>query len=139
MATTEKPSRNILWLLAIFAALLALGWICSRSGSSTPSPRVAPPAAPVTRQVTYQVTGSARRVAVTYENDQGGTEQRDTAVPFSWTGTFAPGDFAYISAQNQGAGGSVTCHILVDGIEWKTSTSRGAYVIATCSGSVGGD
>ena len=87
--------------------------------------------------VTYEVTGSANAVDVTYENDDGGTSQEgEVPVPWSYTFTGEPGDFVYISAQNQGESGSVTATIITDGDTFKTSTSSGAYVIATASGSL---
>jgi len=41
-----------------------------------------------------------------------------------------------IGPSNNPAGGSVTCRILVDGKVFREATSDGAYVIASCSGSV---
>ena len=75
---------------------------------------------------------------MTYVNDQGGTQQDSASVP--WTKDYPDmgfGKFAYLSAQNQGDSGTVTCKILRDGKEWKTSTSTAPYGIASCSGSVG--
>ena len=87
-------------------------------------------------KVTYEITGTAKSVSVTYSNAQGGTEQGDYDTPFSSTFTFAPGGVAYISAQNLGQTGTVTCRIIVDGVVYKTSTSDGAFKIATCGGSI---
>lgn len=89
--------------------------------------------------VRYEVTGTARYVSITLENDSGGTEQLDkTSVPWSRTYYgFRRGDFVYLSAQNQGDSGSVVATIYVNGSQWKQSESTGAYVIATASGSVG--
>jgi hypothetical protein len=87
--------------------------------------------------VTYGVTGTARGASITYENAQGGTEQGDVRIPWFKSYTMKYSDFAYISAQNNYDRGSVTCTITVNGKNWKTSTSSGAYVIADCSGLVG--
>jgi tetratricopeptide (TPR) repeat protein len=89
-------------------------------------------------QVTYKITGSASQVFLTYQNGQGGTEQTEAVIPWQYTVTVNRGAFLYISAQNQGEGGSVTCEIWVDGVKWRNSTSGGAYVISTYSGSAGG-
>ena len=87
--------------------------------------------------VKYEVTGSAKKVSITIENDNGGTSQfSDVSVP--WTYNFADrkkeGTFVYVAAQNQGETGTVTTTIYKDGKVFKTSTSSGAYVIATASG-----
>jgi hypothetical protein len=49
--------------------------------------------------------------------------------------SLSDGDFAYISAQNNG-GGTITCSILVDGSVAETNSSSGQYAICTASGSV---
>lgn len=89
-----------------------------------------------TYRVTYEVTGTAHSASMTYNNEQGGTEQGDYNLPFRKNYTMEYDSFLYISAQNDGETGSVTCSIYVNGTKVKTSTSQGAYVIATCSGSL---
>lgn len=88
-------------------------------------------------RVTYEVTGTSTRASLTYENDQGGTEQGDYQLPYRKNYTMKYDDFVYISVQNLKDYGSVTCRIYIDGEKWRESTSSGAYVIATCSGLVG--
>lgn len=78
---------------------------------------------------------------VTYENDQGGTEQAEVRVvrAGAWEKTLFSvkrGAFLYLSAQNQGRG-DIRATISVDGHVWKTSRSTGAYAIASCSGILG--
>jgi len=89
--------------------------------------------------VKYEVVGvsGSTKASVTYENAQGGTEQRDIKLPWSKTYTMERGSFVYISAQNDHEYGGVACRIYVDGVEWKKSESKDEYVIASCSGSVG--
>ena len=85
----------------------------------------------------YQVTGTANTVFVTYENQSGGISQEsDVSIPWSYSFQKKEGEFVYISAQNEGANGSVTVTIYRDGYVFKTSTSEGAYVIATASGTL---
>ena len=91
---------------------------------------------PSTREVTYRVSGTATLTSLTYQNAQGGTVQRTAGLPWEETGTFKDGDFVYIAAQNQGESGGVTTEILIDGKSWKKTTSDGAYMIASCDGSV---
>jgi hypothetical protein len=93
---------------------------------------------PTTYRVTYKVKGSASRASLTYENAEGGAEQADITVPWEKSFTFKRGDFVYISAQsNDDWDRTITCEIWVDGKKWKSSTSSGRFVIATCDGSVG--
>lgn len=86
--------------------------------------------------VKYEITGSASKVDVTLNNETGGTEQfTGVSVPHTYIFNDYTDWFLYISAQNQGESGSVTVTIYVDGALFKTSTSSGAYVIASASGS----
>lgn len=115
---------------------------CSaESLQSTPTPVPIPQ--PQTYTIEYIVTHStAGDISLTYENATGGTEQLETrASGGEWRQTYRlpVGAFAYISVQNKEDNGTVSCSIMQNGLLWKTSTSSGAYVIATCSGSVGSD
>jgi hypothetical protein len=118
--------------------------IAATPGSPAPPPAspAAPPGSPAAgsargefrHHVAYRVTGSATEVTVTYRNDKGGTQQGDVRLP--WEATFdlgKPGVLLYVSAQNRGVSGSVTCEILVDGVSRTNATSTGAYVMAECS------
>jgi hypothetical protein len=117
-------------VVAILAVIAVVIGVCSNS--STPSTNK-----PTTYTIKYEVTGSATFVSLTYENEDGGTSQIDSAsVPWTHTFTAEKGDFVYISAQNNGENGNVTANIYLNGTLVKTSTSSGAYVIATASGSV---
>jgi len=91
--------------------------------------------------VKYMVTGTASTVSITMYNAEGNTEQFSN-VPLPWEQSFSVTVkngghyFAYISAQNNGSSGTVTSTIYKDEGQFKTSTSSGAHVIATASGSV---
>ena len=91
------------------------------------------------RVYTIQVSGTAKSADVTYRT-QGGTQQATVTLPLrSTSGTegivfteeSAP-DLLYISAQNTGAAGDVTCRILVNSEIVAISTSSIDYGIATC-------
>lgn len=84
--------------------------------------------------VAYSITGSASSVDVTLQNDTNGTSQFGDVVNPNYTYWMRPGSFVYISAQNQGESGDVTCTISSQGRVIAKSTSSGAYAIATCSG-----
>jgi hypothetical protein len=84
--------------------------------------------------VTYRMTGTAYSASLTYTNASGGIEQKDATLPWEWSFPAGTGQFVSISGQNAADHGSVTCAILLDGTVVKTSTSDGAYKIASCSG-----
>jgi hypothetical protein len=91
---------------------------------------------PPVPEVLYRITGTASSVDVTLSNATGGTEQYSNVyLPKEYSYYSFSDDFVYISAQNQGEYGTVTVSIYVNGNLFKTSTSSGAYVIATASGS----
>lgn len=157
MNDTKRSSRRP--IIVIVVGLIVLISIASgvdsesdtnspRASSSSPRPTVQAratsvpqPAVSSDHSVEYKITMTdSNSMALTYQNAQGGTEQMKAAGRV-WTKTFRmePGDFAYISAQNQRDSGGVMCEIYVDGKLWKTSTSDGGYTIASCSGSVGLD
>ena len=84
--------------------------------------------------VEYSITGTASTVFVSLNNATGGTEQfGNVSVPHTYRYDNFTDWFLYISAQNQGESGSVTVTIYLNGEIVKTSTSEGAYVIATAS------
>jgi hypothetical protein len=82
--------------------------------------------------VQYQITGTAKSVDVTLNNVSGGTEQYSgVSVPHTFTYNNFTDYFLYISAQNNGQTGTVIVTIIVNGQVLKTSSSSGAYVIAS--------
>ena len=129
----KKSSLGVIVLFSLFVGAciwftvinLDSGWTSSPSGSS---------ARATGHKVIYRITGTAKRADLTYNNASGGTEQKTVALPWSQSYTVPAGGFLYVSAQNDGQSGSVTCEIVVNGGTVKTSTSEGAYKIATCNG-----
>ncbi len=90
---------------------------------------------PKTYSVTYSVSGvNTNSASLTYQNSGGGTSQEVVTLPWSKVIIAKPGDFLYVSAQNKNGVGSVTSTITVDKTVFKISTSTGAYVIATATG-----
>ncbi len=113
---------------------------CTDGGSPT-APDIFVPPAPIsiTYDVEYRVTGSNNvpSVSLTFENRNGGTSQRSNApLPWSYTFTGRSGDFVYVSAQNNGQVGNITVTIFRNGSVFERSSSAGAFVIATASGSL---
>lgn len=135
----EKKERDwIAILIVVILGVVLTVWFLAQLGSSLArtNPVFSEPTTTAYR-VRYEVVGTAGEAFLTWENSQGGTEQGDYNIPYRQTFTFTRGDFAYISAQNLGETGKITCQIWVNNVKWKESTSTGAYSIATCSGSVG--
>ena len=84
-------------------------------------------------RITYEVMGDIATVDLTYENASGNTEQRTDLSPWDMSFDADPGQYLYISAQLE-AFGTVTCNIKANGTVIETATSKGEYVIASCSG-----
>ncbi|MCI0728860.1 MAG: hypothetical protein L0332_19390 [Chloroflexi bacterium] len=151
----KRPSLTGIVALLIIAFILWLVWNAMGGGGSTGQPSGSEIRVPAATQyrIKYAVTGTASRASLTYSNAQGGTEQITVELPWeSDMGYFPAGDFVYISAQNDSESGSVICEIWQrpDNPSWsgslrtdqvfekaKTSTSQGAFAIASCDGSAG--
>ncbi len=97
--------------------------------------------------IKYVVSGTARSVDLTIENSSGGVSQySNKSLPweyvFSVKSSKYNSPFLYVSAQNNNSSGSVTVKIYIKkSIEenyalFKTSTSKGSYVISTVYGSL---
>ena len=92
--------------------------------------------------VIYHVEGTAESVSLTIANAHGNTEQAaNVRVPVSMRdsnetgfrlGCVPSGQFLYVSAQNRGSSGTVTCEIEAGGRVVSRASSSGGYVIATC-------
>lgn len=100
---------------------ICLTFLCCGSGSSTTH-----------YKVTYRVDGQGP-ASLTYANSTGGTEQHRVTLPWTETFTARPGQFLYLSAQDDGGIGLIVCSITVDGKIVKDATSKGEYTIATVS------
>lgn len=98
-----------------------------------------PPTFTVTAYAKYEVLTGGCTADITYVNSGGGTEQKQD-VPSGWTASFVAerGMFLYLSAQNCSRGGGIQTNLYFkDGDEdwrlYRTSTSEGAFVIASVS------
>lgn len=84
----------------------------------------------------YWVNSDCGEVSTTYATADGGTAQRDFGNGVVYEAEDVARDtFLYISAQNQCDSGDVTVRIYKRGEVYRETTSSGAYVIATASGS----
>jgi hypothetical protein len=86
------------------------------------------------RTVSYYVTGTASSASLTYQNAQGGTEQRTVTLPWHIDFLATPDMFLYLSAQNQDDSGTIECAILSGSATIQRASSSGGYTIASCSG-----
>lgn len=130
----KKSSTALLLILAIVVVCLIGFALTQGSGGGGVGTSAGIFNESSTYSVKYVINGSAHRADLTYNNANDDTEQiSSVSVPYEKTYTMKPGNFLYISAQNQDEYGSIICEIWVDGKKVKTSTSNGAYVIATCS------
>ncbi len=113
-------------VIAVLAIAIIIG-VCASAGNELSKDH----------DVKYEVTGSAQSADITYQNEDGGTSQlSDEPLPWSISFKGDAMDFVYVSAQNKGETGSVTATIYKDGEQFKSSTSSGAYVIASADGSL---
>lgn len=92
-------------------------------------------------EIVYYVEGTAKSATVTIKKPDG-TEQAEIKLPLENTGgtrgvrfTAPSGQSLYVSAQNTGETGDVTCRITVNGTTVAENTSSGAYSIASCQAS----
>jgi hypothetical protein len=133
MVRIVKAAAVVIILAIVAAAAFALvttdGELALIGARPTPTP--------ASLLVRYEVWSPYGRgwAAVTYANASGGTEQLDK-VDAGWTRELAvsAGTPLYLSAQNAYEAGGTGCRIYVDGVLFREAQSRGAYVIATCSG-----
>jgi len=90
--------------------------------------------------VEYRFTGDGtRNGSVTYTNADGGIEQNTSQLlnpTYTKRFTAPRGTIMSGSVQNGNDTGSVTCELVADGAVFKDATSRGAYAIASCAGTV---
>lgn len=129
-ATTADPN------LATSASTKSSAKSSGRSSGKTSAATSAATRARGLHEVTYTISGSARRGMMTYATPSGQAQQTH-ALPWAKRFQAKSGQQLYVSAQNQGAAGSITCTVTVDGKRIKSNTSSGGYVIAACSGMLG--
>jgi hypothetical protein len=118
--------------LALFVVILV--------AETAPGPAARSVGAAVPVDVTYEVFGTATSAAVDVQRPTG-TQQVTATLPLmdksgvqGLTMTFAPGSLVYVSAQNQGDSGTVTCRITVNGVLLDEKTATKARSFATCTG-----
>jgi hypothetical protein len=86
--------------------------------------------------IEYRVSGTANRVSLRYETDNGTAENSSTSLPWSFTRKVENDDLLYVSAQIIEGDGTVTAAIYKGSNLIISSTSTGAGAIATASGNL---
>lgn len=137
-SSTDRRGLVVVGIITV----LVLGVLFSRSGDDDGGDSARSQSSSSLAVVTYFVTGTADSIDITMETPGGTSQQSSLEVPLQrkdgtrgLSFSFRPGAFVYISAQNQGSSGTVTCRIEgTGGIVIAETTSSGAYTIATCDG-----
>jgi hypothetical protein len=85
--------------------------------------------------VQYQITGTAKHVALTYQNASGGTTQSGASLPWTYPFSAKSGDFLYVSAQIDTSpdAGNITISISKNGSIIQSASAFGFPNIATVS------
>jgi hypothetical protein len=107
----------------------AVGANFGSSGESPDAEQV-----PGSTTITYQVTGTVSSVEVTYQNAHAETRQATVSLPWQQSFTMGHGTYAHVAARSAAEPGRLTCRILADGAEWRSSSSTD---VASCGGFVG--
>lgn len=88
-------------------------------------------------EVEYYVSNgevlTSARASVTFSPGPGLTSQATATMPWRQKFKAKDGDFLYVAAQSFQASGRITASIYVDGKLLRTSSSTGAYAIASAS------
>lgn len=134
--------RQVIGLaIAVVAIVGAVGFSNWQDRNKEDDLRVRPTSA--VHEVLYHVEGTAEFASVTYATGTG-SSQAEVELPMrngngdvGVTISARTGTAAYISAQNSGDSGMVTCRITVDGRVVSENTSTAAFGVAQCDASVG--
>ncbi len=88
--------------------------------------------------IEYRASGTAARVSLTYETEDGTEQIGSSALPWAYSRNADDGDFLSVSAQIVEGGDldTVTVQIYKGGDIFKTATSSGLGSIATASGNL---
>jgi hypothetical protein len=86
--------------------------------------------------IEYRVSGTANRVSLRYETENGTAENSNATLPWSFTRKAENDDLLYVTAQIIEGDGTVTAAIYKGSNLIISSTSTGAGAIATASGTL---
>jgi hypothetical protein len=142
--TEPKKDNTVRNVIIVIVLIIGAVWLYNSLSSAVNEAErqirqeLEPEPEPDSYTVRYRIGGTASEADITIENASGGTEQKTVDVPWSETFEAELGQFVYVSAQSQDdADRTINCEIQVNGTVLESAESRGQYVIASCSGSVG--
>jgi hypothetical protein len=133
----QKSSNGMNFLILL--GLIAIGAFIYLGRNPSPSEPLALPTPTniviiMPPRIVYLVDGTTPIASLTYRNRTGGTEQITVRTPWEFSFEAAPGEFLYLSAQNETDSGYITCKITNKGEGVASAKSTAPYGIASCSG-----
>ena len=132
-----SPTSRIILGVLILLFLTGLAILFGTKGKGIQVTTSTQPPPNPTPEVTYEVVGKTSSVDVTYMDGSGSIQQYSQyRVPFKVSFAAYRGAILSLSAQKDQSNGYVTVNIYLDGDLFRTSTSRGPYVIASTSGRI---
>ena len=122
----------------IWISLLAVGGLAAALTAffATLGPPQSPPSAPRSSRVEYRVTGSAAQAQITYLNDIGVVEQRETPPPWTFGFRARAGRQLTLDVRRLGESGAVGCAIALDGAVLTEVPPDDRRAAASCVGVV---
>ena len=91
---------------------------------------------PSDSDIEYRVSGTAVRVSLKYETENGTSEKSSATLPWTFTRQAKDDDLLYVSAQIIEGDGTVTAAIYKGGKLLNSSTSTGTGALVTVSGNL---
>jgi hypothetical protein len=88
------------------------------------------------RTVVYRLAGTVPSADATVKTATGTKKTASVKLPATFTYRIPPGAPVHVSLQNKTAEGTVSCEIIVDDTRISRDEADGAYVIASCQGTV---
>lgn len=123
--------RNIMIAILVVGGLMIAGCVALIGGAANEIDKQSKDES----TVVYTLTGTAKKVDVTYTTDGSTSTSQENGQKLPWTKTIKVKGLMKIyqvMGQNTGPRGTVKCEIKVDGKVLKTGQSKGGYAIASC-------
>lgn len=133
MEEGSKAQNVVAGILLVFSALL-VGVTGLKYASQGPTPTPVE-AREIKHTVVYSVTGrNVDKASITYQNEQGGTDQKTVFLPWSETFSVKDGASLYLSAQMDNDRGDIFVSLSVDGKVLQKAEASQDYGIASVKG-----
>lgn len=135
-ATQKAANAGCTGCIGVFTFLFVLLLLMPSSNGGASSSSKKSTTSSATYKATYHVAGSASEASLTYQNESGGTDQKKVSLPWTYSFNGSPGDFLYLSAQNEKDYGTVTAEIKLNGKTVQSAETNDDYGIASVSGRI---